>query len=258
MKTILITGATQGLGKATAHALAKAGHALIIHGRDAAKLAETAKALKPAAACVTTHIADLSDLTEVAAMASRIRDAHPQIDVLINNAGVFKTAQPVAHRLDVRFTVNTLASALLARLLLPAIPQSGRIIHLSSAAQSPVDPQALTGEYRLQDIEAYAQSKLAITLWNQKFGQDYPDGPLSLAVNPGSLLATRMVREGFGTAGNDVETGVDILTRAALSDEFTGATGRYYDNDAGRLAPPYSDVVVRDVTARIDALLADL
>ncbi|WP_305971556.1 MULTISPECIES: SDR family NAD(P)-dependent oxidoreductase [unclassified Mameliella] len=256
MKTILITGATQGLGRATAQALAEQGHALILHGRNADKLSEVAADLRRTGAEIATEVADLSDLTQVAAMADRVAKKHPQIDALINNAGVLKTAQARAGAYDVRFAVNTLASALLAQRLLPVIPQDGRIIHLSSAAQAPVDTEALAGNRPLQDMAAYAQSKLAITLWNQSFGDRHPEGPVSLAVNPGSLLATRMVREGFGTSGNDLNIGVDILTRAALSEEFAQATGRYYDNDARRLAPRYDDATTAKVTAQIDTLLS--
>lgn len=255
MKTILITGATQGLGRATAQALAEQGHALILHGRDAAKLSEAAAELRRTGAKVATEVADLSDLAQVAAMADRVARDHPRLDVLINNAGVFKTAQTQAGGLDVRFVVNTLASALLAQRLFPVIAQDGRIIHLSSAAQAPVDPKALAGQRPLQHMEAYAQSKLAIALWNQSFGDAQPDGPVSLAINPGSLLATRMVREGFGTSGNDLSIGVDILTRAALSDEFAQATGRYYDNDIRRLAPRYPDDTAQQLAAQVDALL---
>lgn len=258
MKTILITGATQGLGRATAQSLAEQGHTLIVHGRDAAKLDETAAALRRTGATVTTQQADLSDLAQVAAMADRLLADHQRIDVLINNAGVFRTAQTRAGGLDVRFAVNTLASALLAQRLLPVIPRTGRIVHLSSAAQARVDIDALEGTRPLDHMEAYAQSKLAITLWNQAFGDAHPDGPVSLAVNPASLLATRMVREGFGTSGNDLNIGVDILVRAALSDEFADATGRYYDNDARRLAPRYRETEVASIAARIDTLLADL
>lgn len=256
MKTILITGATQGLGLATAQALAEQGHTLIVHGRDAAKISRVATGLRSTGAEITTEVADLSDLSQVAAMAESVATDHPQIDVLINNAGVFKTAQPRAGAFDLRFVVNTLASAVLATRLLPVIPQDGRIIHLSSAAQAPVDARALAGDRPLQDMEAYAQSKLAITLWNQAFGDAHPDGPVSLAINPGSLLATRMVREGFGTSGNDLNIGVDILTRAALSDEFAQATGRYYDNDARRLAPRYDDATTARVALQIDMLLS--
>ncbi|OWU71173.1 oxidoreductase [Roseovarius sp. 22II1-1F6A] len=256
MKTILITGATQGLGRATAQALAEQGHALIVHGRDAAKLADVARDLRRTGATITTEVANLSDPAEVAAMARRVGQSPARIDVLINNAGVFKTARTEAGGRDVRFAVNTLASALLAVRLAPEMPRDGRILHLSSAAQAPVDLQALNGARNLTDMEAYAQSKLAITLWNQRFGDAHPDGPVSLAVNPGSLLATRMVREGFGTSGNDLNIGVDILTRAALSPDFAQATGRYYDNDARRLAPRYDDATATQVAAQIDALLA--
>ena len=256
MKTILITGATQGLGLATAKVLAEQGHRLIMHGRDTAKLLSVATDLRCTGADVTTEVADLSDLAQVVALADRVATDHSRIDVLINNAGVFKTESPRVGIFDVRFAVNTLASALLAVRLLPVIPQGGRIIHLSSAAQAAVDLQALAGDKPLQDIEAYAQSKLAITLWNQAFGDAHPDGPVSLAINPGSLLATRMVREGFGTSGNDLNIGTDILTRAVLSAEFSDATGRYYDNDARRLTPRYDAASTARVAAQIDMLLS--
>jgi hypothetical protein len=67
----------------------------------------------------------------------------------------------------------------------------------------------------------------------------HPDGPAFIAVNPGSLLASKMVKEGFGVAGNDLSIGADILGRAALSDEFADASGRYFDNDSGRFAQPH-------------------
>jgi NAD(P)-dependent dehydrogenase (short-subunit alcohol dehydrogenase family) len=136
------------------------------------------------------------------------------------------------------------------------MPSDGRLVHLSSAAQAPVDIDAMQGKRRLTDMEAYAQSKLALTMWSQDFAVHHIDGPLSVALNPGSLLATKMVREGFGTAGNDLNIGVDILTRAALSDDFSGASGRYFDNDNRRFAAPHPDagnpVKVAGVVAAID------
>jgi len=64
-----------------------------------------------------------------------------------------------------------------------------------------------------------------------------------VAVNPGSLLATKMVKEGFGMAGNDIQIGADILVRAALADEFANASGKYFDNDKGRFASPHPDAL---------------
>ena len=80
--------------------------------------------------------------------------------------------------------------------------------------------------------------------WNeyrkaQEMARAHPQGPVFVAVNPGSLLASKMVREGFGVGGNDLAIGADILHRAALSEDFAEASGRYFDNDAGRFAPPH-------------------
>lgn len=256
MKTILITGATDGLGLATAHALADLGHRLILHGRNAEKLANAAELLRTTGAEVATVQADLSDLTATAAMADQVLTDQPRIDVLINNAGVFKTDHPTTRDgFDQRYLVNTFAPALLTRRLLPAIPRDGRIIHLSSAAQAPVDFAAMRGGKSLQAMDAYAQSKLAITLWSQQFALDHLDGPVSIAVNPGSLLATRMVREGFGTSGNDISIGTDILVRAALSDQFAGASGRYFDNDAQRLDPHYPPDEAKVVSQALNDIL---
>lgn len=253
MQTILITGATQGLGRATAEKLVQLGHSLIIHGRDAERLDATRAAL---GGSVQTVQADLSDIKQVVEMANRIVEDHSRIDVLINNAGVYKMPDPVTDAgLDARFVVNTLAPALLTLKLLPVVPKDGRIIHLSSAAQSPVDPRALRGDVRVQDMQAYAQSKLAIALWSQQFATEHPDGPVSIAVNPGSLLATRMVREGFGTSGNDINIGTDILVRAALANEFANATGRYWDNDARRYGRLYPQDLAKSLSQQVGDLL---
>lgn len=239
IKTILITGATDGLGRATALTLAAQGHRLIVHGRSAEKL----KALtQEIGKDVTVVQADLSDLSDVATMARDLKKAHDRIDVLLNNAGVLKLSDPRGtDGLDARFVVNTFAPALLSNLLISIMPDDGRLVHLSSAAQAPVDIDAMEGKRQLGDMEAYAQSKLALTMWSQDFAAHYPDGPVSVAVNPGSLLATKMVKDGFGVSGNDLNIGVDILTRAALSDEFAGKSGRYFDNDSGQFASPHPD-----------------
>jgi len=242
MKTILITGATDGIGLATAKALALQGHKLLIHGRSAEKLERVKAELAALGADVEGYLADLSDLKQVEKLAAEVAANHERLDVLINNAGIFKTNQPItAAGLDVRFVVNTLAPYLLTRRLLPLMVASSRVVNLSSAAQAPVDLQALAGKQRLGDMPAYAQSKLAITMWTRHLARELGAGPVIVAVNPGSLLATRMVKEGFGVAGNDINIGADILIRAALSDEFASASGRYFDNDAHRFNDPHPD-----------------
>jgi len=249
-KTILITGATDGIGLETAKKLAAEGHTLLLHGRNPQKLAAVAEEM---GGDPETYVADLADFGAVETLAESVVAKHDRLDILINNAGVLKLADPItASGLDARFVVNTLAPYLLTRRLLPLMDGSGRVVNLSSAAQAPVDLDALAGKRRLSDMDAYSQSKLAITMWSQAMAAANPDGPAIIAVNPGSLLASKMVKEGFGVAGNDLGIGADILVRAALSDDFAEASGQYFDNDSGRFANPHSDALD---PRKVDALM---
>ena len=165
--------------------------------------------------------------------------------MLINNAGVYGSAESVtADGLDVRFAVNTIAPYLLTQRLMPLLGACGRVINLSSAAQSPVDPEALARPVKQSDSEAYAQSKLALTMWSRSLALSQKGGgPLIVAVNPGSMLGSKMVKDAFGVAGGDIRIGADILTRAALSNEFATASGQYFDNDSGQFASPHPDAL---------------
>ncbi len=258
-KTILITGSTDGIGLLTAKTLKAAGHTVLLHGRSQTKLEAAAAELGGDG---QTYLADLSDMKDVRTLAQSILADHQNLDVVINNAGIYKTPNPMANGHDVRFLVNTLAPLLLTRLLLPIIPEGGRVINLSSAAQAEIDPAAIAGTRTVGDFEAYAQSKLALIVWTQALAREYPNGPVFVAVNPGSLLASKMVKEGFGVAGNDLNIGSDILCTAATDPAFATASGKYFDNDAGRFAPPHASIQdgakSRAILQQIDATLADL
>ncbi|MEM7415912.1 MAG: SDR family NAD(P)-dependent oxidoreductase [Gemmatimonadota bacterium] len=265
MKTILITGATDGIGLETARRLASSGCHLLMHGRNETKLERVAAevAALPGAGPVDRLIADLSVLPQVEDLARAVSERVDQLDVLINNAGVFNSAHPKTESgVDVRFVVNTFAPALLTTRLLPLLGPGARVINLSSAAQSPVDLRALAGARELVDGVAYAQSKLALTMWSQSLARSLgPDGPTVLAVNPGSLLATKMVHDAFGVAGADVGIGADVLCRAALDADFD-RTGEYYDNDARRFAAPHPDALdprtVEEVVGAIERVVGTL
>ena len=136
-KTVLITGSTDGIGLLTAKKLSADGHTVLLHGRNEAKLIAAAKEIGGE---IETYRADLSNMNDVKALAANVCKNHDTLDVLVNNAGVLKTPKPVLENgLDIRFVVNTFAPYLLTDLLLPIIPQDGRIVNLSSAAQAPVD-----------------------------------------------------------------------------------------------------------------------
>lgn len=244
-KTILITGATDGIGFATAKMLASKGYSLLIHGRNSEKLNNVKKALISINKTINiqTYLADLSLLTEVQTLVNKVKSEHETIDVLINNAGVFKTVEPLtADGLDIRFSVNTIAPYILTKQLVTLLGNTGRVINLSSAAQAPVNIDALLGKVKLTDMEAYSQSKLAITMWSKSLANRYKEnGPTIIAVNPGSLLASKMVKEGFGVAGHDITIGAKILMRLSLEEDLYKFTGQYFDNDKGEYSSPHPD-----------------
>ncbi len=250
-KTILLTGATDGIGLETAKMLVSQGHHVLLHGRNASKLQDVEKQLSElsGAGSVESYIADLSRMADVEALANAVIERHTKLDVLINNAGVYKTPNPVTQNgMDIRFVVNTIAPYLLTQKLLPLLGASGRVVNLSSAAQAPVNLDALAGKdlLSLSDNAAYAQSKLAITMWSRQMALSLKDGPMIVAVNPASLLGSKMVKDAYGIAGGDLSIGADILCRAALSDEFAEASGLYFDNDSGRFSSPHPDGLDED------------
>jgi NAD(P)-dependent dehydrogenase (short-subunit alcohol dehydrogenase family) len=262
-KTILLTGSTDGIGLETARTLVSQGHHVLLHGRNPAKLEEVEKTLSglPDGGRVESYLADLSRLSEVEALGKDVAERHTQLDVLINNAGIFRTPEPITlDGLDVRFAVNTIAPYLLTQRLLPLIGASGRVINLSSAAQSTVNPEALAGRVRLSDdFTAYAQSKLAITMWSRSMALSLKEeGPAIIAVNPGSMLGTKMVKQGFGVAGSDIRIGAEILVRAALAGEFETASGQYFDNDSGRFASPHPDALDPKKSEEIVRLIEEI
>ncbi len=266
-KTILITGATDGIGFETAKLLREQGHDLLLHGRSEEKLDHVRAALEAihADGRVATYRADLSDLADTAEFAREVLAQEEALDVLINNAGVFRMANPKTDEgLDTRFAVNTIAPYILARALAPLLGAEGRIVNLSSAAQSPVTNGALEGRQRLTDNAAYSQSKLALTMWSRQLAEEWGDtGPSVVAVNPGSFLASKMVKEAYGMQGNDLSIGANILTLAATAPEFgRAASGRYFDNDSGNFGDPHPDALDPEknaaVVARIKSVLQSL
>lgn len=235
-KTILITGSTDGIGLLAANQLAEKGQKVLLHGRSKEKLEA---ALTEVGGEAEIYQADLSSIEQTNKLAQEVLANHKQIDVLINNAGVLKAPiTQVENGLDIRFVVNTLAPYQLTLQLLPVIPTDGRIINLSSAAQARVDLNAMAGKVQLDDMQVYSQSKLAITIWSMAMASELPNGPVVIAVNPGSLLATKMVKQGFGIEGKDMNIGAGLLVSMALDDSFANATGRYFDNDAGQFGEP--------------------
>lgn len=236
-KNILITGSTDGVGKLTAADLARQGHTVYLHGRNKAKLEGVISELKSVTKNenIFGFVADLSELENIQPLIEEVLEKVSYLDVLINNAGVFKSKNLKNSKgLDLRFVVNYLAPYTLTQGLVPLLEKSenSRVINLSSAAQAPVTFPALSGQADLVDQSSYAQSKLALTMWSFRLAKKL-DKSVVIAVNPGSLLNTNMVKEAFGHHWAPADKGSQILMSLATSDEHLRHSGDYYDNDRG-------------------------
>lgn len=233
--------------------MAKDNHHLLLHGRNPDKLEAVKNEITKSTGNnnIETYISDLSHLQDVRNFADKVSKEHKKLDVLINNAGILKSPNPITDDgFDIRFAVNTIAPYILAKQLLPLLGSNGRVINLSSAAQTPVDLDALKGTITgLGDMDAYSQSKLAITMWSYEVAQT--SDTTIIAVNPGSLLASKMVKEGFGIEGKDISIGAEILVRLSLDDEFKDSSGKYFDNDIGRFSDPHPDALNIEKCAKI-------
>lgn len=255
-KTILITGSTDGIGKLAAILLAKDGHTVYLHGRNAEKLAGVISEIKTLSnkEDIDGFVADFSDLAAVKKMAQHIQEKLSSIDVLINNAGVFKS--PIAHTkegLDIRYAVNYLAPYVLTQELMPLLQKGAtpRIINLSSAAQASISQAVMMGDTVSTPMEAYAQSKLALTMWSFDLAKKQQEITV-IPVNPGSLLNTNMVREAFGQSRSSADKGAKILYGLAVSEKYQGHTGEYFDNDRGSFGPAHPDAYEQ---AELDKLM---
>lgn len=233
-KTIFITGSTDGIGKLAAMMMARKGHRVILHGRSQEKLDKVLSELE--GLDVDGRVADLEAFMSIKTM---VRSIEEDVDILINNAGIFNS-EPVRdiEEVDRRLKVNYLAPFLLTKRILPQIKE--RIINLSSAAQDEVDLKALTSINDLSFRQTYGQSKLALTMWSMWLAKECKDLDV-VAVNPGSLLDTKMVHEAYGQVWSKAEKGAEILCELALDEKHKGRSGEYFDNDLGDYNTAHAD-----------------
>jgi NAD(P)-dependent dehydrogenase (short-subunit alcohol dehydrogenase family) len=263
-QVILVTGSTDGLGRALARELARRGASVLLHGRDAAKGEATLSELRAETSNerLRFHLADLSSLTHVRGLAEQVRSGHDRLDVLVNNAGIGTADSKRATSQDgheLRFAVNYLAAFLLTRLLVPLLVRSApaRIVNVSSAGQAPIDFDDVMLERGYSGIQAYCQSKLALVMLTLDLAEELGDrGVTANSLHPGTYMPTKMVLETGTRPVDSLESGVAATLRLVADPELDGVTGRYFDRTREALAHPQA--YDEDARRKLRALSSEL
>ena len=237
-QTILITGATDGIGKGAAARLAAAGARVLLHGRSDARLAAVRDEISRATGNdrLETCRADFASLDEVRALADAVASRHDRLDVLVNNAGLGKGRENrrelSADGHELRFQVNYLAHFLLQDRLLPLLRSAApaRIVNVASVGQAEIDFDDPMLERGYDGMRAYCQSKLALIMASIEMAGILDPAEVTVnALHPGTLLDTKMVREGWGAPMGPVETGIEAEVYLATSPDLAGVSGAYFD-----------------------------
>jgi len=247
-KSVLVTGGTGGIGKATATGLAALGARVGITGRDPARAEAAAAGIRAASGspAVDSFAADLSVQAGVRRLAAQVLDTYPRLDVLVNNAGGFWAHRRVtADGLEHTFALNHLAPFLLTSLLLDRLTASAptRIITVSSGAHARgrIDFDDLQGERNYSGQRAYSQSKLANVMFTYELARRLDGAAVTATVLHPGVVRTSFGAEDqatylavmIGVARLFMKTpaqGAGTSIYLASSPEVEGITGRYFVN----------------------------
>ena len=245
-KVCLVTGATSGIGKITATALAAQGAQVVVVGRNGPKTQGVVRGIQSETGNDAVHflLADFTDLQQVRELAAAFKEKHSQLDVLVNNVGAFfNTREETAYGVEMTFLVNYLAPFLLTNLLLDPLLNSApaRIVNLSSNAHKygQIDFDDLNFKHSYSGMKAYSRSKLASLLFTYELSRRLAGRGVSVnAVHPGHV-ATDLWRTQFPIIGPVVkwfmglfalspEQGADNTIYLASSPEVEGISGKYF------------------------------
>ena len=254
---VLVTGATDGIGKETALELARVGARVIIHGRNEARAAATYEELEAASEVPPPKpvIADFASLSEVRALVPELSRRGLSIDTLINNAGVYmKRRELSADGIELTLAVNHFAHVLLTHSLLesPVGQSLTRIINLSSIAhaRADIDLEDIDNTRTpFDDYQAYASSKFANVLFTVELARRLQArGVLVNAVHPG-VVSTKLLTAGFDMRGPDsLGKGARSSVMLAISPEYAHVSGAYFVE--GRESHMHRRATDRDLAAR--------
>ncbi len=266
----LVTGATDGLGRALAERLAGLGMTVHIHGRSEEKLARAREEIVAATGNedISTHRADLASLAEVRGLADEL-SALPALHLLINNAGIGSGLPDSPGReeskdgIELRFAVNYLAGFVLTERLLPLLERSApaRIVMIASLGQASLDfDDPLLERSLYEGRRAYAQSKLAqITYANDLAARLLATGITVNSLHPATFMPTKIVLDERGTSVDSLDRGVETAVRVAIDPELDTVTGHFFDREqeARAEAQAYDPTAQQKLRALSERLAGD-
>jgi NAD(P)-dependent dehydrogenase (short-subunit alcohol dehydrogenase family) len=237
--TILVTGATDGIGRAAARRLGEAGARVLVHGRTPDKARAAADALAKETGGVFEPVAgDFARLGEVRALAAEVVRLAPRLDVLVNNAGIFTRTRALSDEgFELTLAVNHLAPFALTHLVLPSLLAAGaaggaRVVNVSSMVHQSarIDFEDLDRARGFDGYAAYATSKLMNVLFTYELARRLEGRGVTVnAMHPG-VIGTKLLRKGFGSmGGDDVDEGAAAEVKLATDPQLKGVTARYYD-----------------------------
>ena len=247
MKTILVTGASDGIGFETARALLKLGHTVLVHGRHAERAQQAVDRLEATGSRARPVWGDFALWGEVVELAHQVREASPRLDVLINNAGLYAAQRRLtADGFELTMAVNHFAPFLLTHHLLPVLENTpgARIVNVSSMTHDGAD-------FDLDDLDlargwsaygAYATSKLANVLFTRALATRLQTTTAN-ALHPG-VIGTKLLKSAFRMQGAAVAEGARTSVYLATAPQVAQTSGAYFDNCRERKLGP----VARDET----------
>ena len=236
-RIVLVTGSTDGIGRATAAGIAAAGHELILHGRDADKGRRVVRELEEKTGSrPDLVIADYAVQDDIRRMAAAIASRYTRLDVLINDAGTYqKTRQLTEEGVELTFAVNYLGPFLLTGLLLPLLERGSRIVTVASSAHFDVDRidwKNLPHQRRYEPWGAYALSKFADVTFTYALARRMEgSGICANCLHPG-VVDTKLSRAAApGIATINTKEGARTPLYLALSPAVEGISGRYFEEE---------------------------
>ncbi len=264
-RTVLITGATDGIGKQTAIELTKLGYSVIIHGRNQERVQQTANEIQNAFnnTQISSFTCDLTSLKAVRKLAEEIKSKYDRLDILINNAGVYMKQRVLTEDgYETTLAVNHLSHFLLTNLLLDTINKSddGRIINVSSVAhlRANLDFDNLNAEKYFDGYSAYSLSKLANLLFTKELSYRLEKNISVNALHPG-VITTKLLRIGFNTDGATVKKGAETSVYLATSEKVRNISGEYFsDKQKARYNRIADDPIITKKFWEVSSTFVDL